>query len=107
MPSIAILTTPLRSEMTPPSAGRMRSAANWSVAFQRSLDVKTRSNICQITIEPPHDELRLRLRFRSLHCHLHFRSPAPEQPYSRQWHGPVQGGGEHATSWGAGRERDE
>src|SRR6266851_402401 len=36
MPSMAMLTTPLRSEITPPSAGRSSNAAASSVARQRS-----------------------------------------------------------------------
>src|SRR5262249_32729851 len=53
MPSIAILTTPLRSEITPPRAGSNNNAPNWRVAAQRSLDNSTRTNTCKNTISPP------------------------------------------------------
>src|SRR5205085_8674564 len=49
MPSIAILTTPLRSEITPPRAGSKSSAPNCRVDCQRSLDGNTLNNTCKNT----------------------------------------------------------
>src|SRR5690348_824905 len=49
MPSIAMFTTPLRSEMTPPSAGRRRSTAAASVACHR-LAVSSRCRIWLIAV---------------------------------------------------------
>src|SRR5438270_12086614 len=52
MPSIAIFTTPLRSEITPPRAGSKSSAANCRVDCQRSQDGNTLNNTCKNTGQP-------------------------------------------------------
>src|SRR5258708_7913031 len=83
MPSMAIFTTPLRSEMTPPNAGSRSRAANCRVDCQRSPDGRTRSNTCKNTANPPqyveyypHPWLRM--------GRLHYRANQPQYPQSLQ-----------------------